>query len=90
MHHYNLRYENPNDGDNSWTNRKEHVNELIQFHDFDIFGTQEGLIGQLKDIAGLQQYAFTGHGRDDGKDAGEHSAIFYMYVLNCLIQEIFG
>ncbi len=74
---YNLRYENPNDGENSWTNRKEHVKALIQFHDFDIFGTQEGLIGQLKGIAELQQYAFTGHGRDDGQDAGEHSAIFY-------------
>lgn len=74
---YNLRYENSNDGENSWTNRKEHVKALIQFHDFDIFGTQEGLIGQLKGIAELQQYAFTGHGRDDGQEAGEHSAIFY-------------
>jgi len=74
---YNLRYENNHDGVNSWSNRKEHVKALIQFHDFDIFGTQEGLIGQLNDIAELRQYAFTGKGRDDGEHRGEHSAIFY-------------
>lgn len=74
---FNIRYDNPGDGINSWTNRKEHVKALIRFHDFDIFGTQEGLIGQLKGITELQQYALTGHGRDDGKEAGEHSAILY-------------
>ncbi|MFT4032640.1 MAG: endonuclease/exonuclease/phosphatase family protein [Siphonobacter sp.] len=74
---YNLRYNNPGDGVNAWPNRKEMVKELVQFHDFDIFGTQEALIGQLKDITELQEYAFFGAGRDDGKEAGEHSAIFY-------------
>jgi endonuclease/exonuclease/phosphatase family metal-dependent hydrolase len=74
---YNLRYNNPGDGLNAWPNRKEHVKALIRYHEFDIFGTQEGLIGQLNDLAELQEYAFIGAGRDDGKQAGEHSAIFY-------------
>ncbi len=74
---YNLRQNNPNDGVNAWPNRKEEVKGLIRFHEFDIFGTQEGFIGQLNDLLEMEEFAYTGHGRDDGKDAGEHSAIFY-------------
>ncbi|WP_338873149.1 endonuclease/exonuclease/phosphatase family protein [Spirosoma sp. SC4-14] len=74
---YNLRYNNKGDGVNAWPNRKEFVKALIRFHEFDIFGTQEGLRGQLNDIAELNEFAFFGAGRDDGKEAGEHSAIFY-------------
>ena len=74
---YNLRYNNPGDGENAWGNRKEHVRDLIRFHEFDIFGTQEGLIDQLNDLATMKEYSFIGVGRDDGKTKGEHSAIFY-------------
>jgi endonuclease/exonuclease/phosphatase family metal-dependent hydrolase len=74
---YNLRMDTQNDGINSWGNRKENVNALIRYHDFDIFGTQEGFRHQLEDIAKMREYKFTGGGRDDGKKAGEHSAIFY-------------
>ncbi len=74
---YNLRQNNPNDGVNAWPNRKEEVKGLIRFHEFDIFGTQEGFIGQLNDLLEMEEFAYTGHGRDNGKDAGEHSAIFY-------------
>ena len=74
---YNVRYDNKGDGVNVWPNRKEKVKALIQFHEFDLFGTQEGLRNQLNDIAELKEFAFIGAGRDDGKEAGEHSAIFY-------------
>lgn len=74
---YNLRYNTSNDGINAWPNRKEMVKALISFHEFDIFGTQEGLRMQLDGIAELQNFAYLGAGRDDGKQAGEHSAIFY-------------
>lgn len=74
---YNLRYDTKNDGINAWPNRKENVKDLIRFHEFDLFGTQEALRHQLTDIAELKDYAFFGAGRDDGKEAGEHSAIFY-------------
>jgi endonuclease/exonuclease/phosphatase family metal-dependent hydrolase len=74
---YNLRYNNKGDGINAWPNRKENVKALIAFHEFDLFGTQEGLRDQLNDIAELKEYSFLGAGRDDGKEAGEHSAIFY-------------
>ncbi|MFC5411172.1 endonuclease/exonuclease/phosphatase family protein [Larkinella bovis] len=74
---YNLRMNTKNDGINAWPNRKENVKALIRYHEFDLFGTQEGFRGQLEDIAELNEFAFLGAGRDDGKQAGEHSAIFY-------------
>ncbi|MCF0052738.1 endonuclease/exonuclease/phosphatase family protein [Dyadobacter sp. LJ53] len=74
---YNVRYNTANDGVNAWPNRKENVKGLIRFHEFDIFGVQEALIGQLKDVAELTEFTFYGKGRDDGKEGGEHSAIFY-------------
>ncbi|MCX6214170.1 endonuclease/exonuclease/phosphatase family protein [Spirosoma sp.] len=74
---YNLRYNNKGDGINAWPNRKENVKALIRFHEFDLFGTQEALRDQLNDVAELTEFAFLGAGRDDGKEAGEHSALFY-------------
>ena len=53
------------------------VKGLARFHDFDIFGVQEAFKHQLDNILELENYAYVGSGRDDGKDAGEHSAIIY-------------
>ena len=77
---YNLRNANKNDSvnGNGWGQRYPVVADLIRFHDFDIFGTQEGKYNQLQQLkAALPGYDYTGIGRDDGKRAGEHSAIFY-------------
>ncbi|WP_190277559.1 endonuclease/exonuclease/phosphatase family protein [Adhaeribacter rhizoryzae] len=75
---YNVRYANTNDVGNLWPDRAPVVANLIRFHDFDIFGTQEALKNQLDDISNaLPVYARYGLGRDDGKEKGEHSAIFY-------------
>ncbi len=75
---YNIRYDNPGDSLDSWKYRKQVVTELITFHEYDVFGIQEGLINQLNDLsAGLPGYGYTGVGRDDGKSGGEFSAIFY-------------
>lgn len=79
---YNLRNDNSTNDDsvrgNGWKQRLPVIAKLIQFHDFDIFGTQEGLVHQLNDLTkAMPGYAYTGIGRDDGKTAGEFSAIFY-------------
>lgn len=75
---YNLRYDNPADSGNLWKDRMPVVASLIQFNKFDILGTQEGLENQLADLsAALPEYERYGVGRDDGKQAGEHSAIFF-------------
>lgn len=75
---YNIRQLNAGDdarGD-SWQRRHRVVADLIRFHDFDIFGTQEGFHSQLEDLKGsLPGYDYIGRGRDDGDKAGEHSAI---------------
>ena len=78
---YNLRNDNNKEdrarGD-GWQQRLPFVGGLIRFHGFDIFGTQEGLHHQLEDLkAQLPDFDYTGRGRDDGKQAGEYSAIFY-------------
>ena len=75
---YNIRLNIPSDGINAWPNRSNQVSALLYFHQADIFGLQEALIDQIKDInAQLPNMAWVGVGRDDGKKAGEFSPIFY-------------
>ncbi len=77
---YNVRNENKGDEKegNGWKQRYPVIAGIVLFNDFDIFGTQEAFQGQLNDLTkALPGYAYTGVGRDDGKQAGEHSAIFY-------------
>lgn len=75
---FNLRYDNAGDEGNRWSQRAPVAANLLRFHEFDVFGTQEGLKNQIEDLSKmLPEYAHYGLGRDDGKDAGEHSAIFY-------------
>jgi endonuclease/exonuclease/phosphatase family metal-dependent hydrolase len=73
---FNIRYDNPMDGVNAWPNRREWVRDLIDYHEFDIVGIQEALAHQI-DFLGEKRLAFVGVGRDDGKRAGEFSAILY-------------
>ena len=77
---YNLRNANGSDSakGNGWGQRYSVIAKMVQYHDFDIFGTQECFIHQLKDMKeALPGYDYIGVGRDDGKEKGEHSAIFY-------------
>lgn len=75
---FNIRYDNPRDSGNLWVARAPVVSSLIRFHDFDIFGVQEALKNQLDDIStALPHFSRYGVGRNDGKDGGEHSSIFY-------------
>ena len=75
---YNLRNDNKGDIGNLWAQRAPIVANLLRFHQFDIFGIQEGFKNQLDDInSALPEYAHYGKGRDDGNEAGEHSSIFY-------------
>lgn len=87
---YNIRYRNSGDSlrGNAWSVRCNEVCGLMAFERPDAFGTQEGLAGQLRDMdARLHGYARTGRGRDDGREAGEHSAIYYntetLSLLKC-------
>ena len=75
---YNIRQRNQVDTGNMWIDRKEKVCTLIKFHDFDILGVQEAFKDQMDDMhKKLPKYASLGVGRDDGKEKGEYSPIFY-------------
>ena len=77
---YNIRYDNPNDGDNNWDNRKETLVNQILFYKPDIIGTQEGLEHQIQYINdNLKSYKYVGIASADVKEGGkgEYSAIFY-------------
>lgn len=75
---YNIKYDNKHDTVNNWNQRKDFLIAQLRYNEPAVFGTQEGLINQLKDIdAGLQDYSFVGAGRDYGDEQGEHTAIFF-------------
>nr|WP_243472641.1 endonuclease/exonuclease/phosphatase family protein [Winogradskyella sp. MH6] len=75
---YNIKLDYPKEGKNSWTNRKPFMVKQIKFHEPDVLGVQEAMPNQMKDLDSLlTNYSFVGVGRDDGKDEGEYSAIFY-------------
>ena len=74
---YNVRLNVASDGQNAWPVRKPFFLSQLKFYSPDIFGTQEGLPGQVADIAeGLPEYGHIGQGREGG-DNGEHVAMFY-------------
>jgi endonuclease/exonuclease/phosphatase family metal-dependent hydrolase len=73
---YNLRFASPNPP-NAWPQRRPLMRELIQKISPDVFGTQEGLYEQLKDLASdLPEYEWLGLGREGGS-RGEFMAVFY-------------
>ena len=74
---FNLRYPNPNDGDNVWENRRELVVETIRRSDPDVFGTQEMFDSQAAFIIErLPQYQWLGVSRR-GNHEDEHMGVFY-------------
>lgn len=75
---FNIRYDNPGDSLNNWQYRKERAANAIRFYDADIVGTQEVLHNQLQDLQQrLPEYGVIGVGREDGKEKGEYSALWY-------------
>lgn len=74
---YNLRYDNPKDGENSWSNRKEFLLSQINYYAPDIFGTQEGMEHQVKWLdEKLESYNFVGVGRDEDLGGGIFRIVF--------------
>jgi endonuclease/exonuclease/phosphatase family metal-dependent hydrolase len=75
---YNIRLDTKADGVNQWPNRIEKVTQLIRKYNPDLLGVQEALHNQMVDLQkNLTDYQYVGVGRDDGKENGEYSAIFY-------------
>ena len=75
---FNIRLNTASDSANAWPYRKDFAASQILFHEADIVGVQEAFYGQLTDLKDrLPGYDHIGVGREDGKEAGEFSAILY-------------
>jgi endonuclease/exonuclease/phosphatase family metal-dependent hydrolase len=82
---FNIRYNNPNDGENSWPNRSERVKNFLWSESPDIIGFQEVLHNEVLELDhALFNYNFSerhyirvGVGREDGQTKGEYSPIYF-------------
>jgi len=77
---YNVRYLNSSDTNagNGWATRRTYFINLVNFQMPDLLGVQEAVQSQINDLeSGLKGYGRIGVGRNDGKESGEHSSIFY-------------
>jgi endonuclease/exonuclease/phosphatase family metal-dependent hydrolase len=83
---YNIRYDNPEDGIFAWAKRRDELLSFVLSERLDILCIQEGLHGQVLFLKnGQPGFDFRGVGRDDGKEQGEYSAIFFNAVrFRCL------
>lgn len=82
---FNLRYNNPNDGDYSWPKRSEHVRNFLVNEQPDICGFQEVLHNEVLELETFffnqttrkNAYVRVGVGREDGISKGEYAPIFF-------------
>jgi endonuclease/exonuclease/phosphatase family metal-dependent hydrolase len=75
---FNIRLDVAADGVNAWPLRRDKVAGLMRYHGADFIGCQEVLHHQLQYLdSALAGYSFVGVARDDGKEKGEYSCIFY-------------
>jgi endonuclease/exonuclease/phosphatase family metal-dependent hydrolase len=75
---FNIRFDNPKDGPDAWPLRKDKVAGMVRLYDADVIGMQEALRTQIDVLAKLlPDHDWIGVGRQDGKDAGEFTPIFY-------------
>lgn len=73
---YNIRYLNRGDGPDHWDNRVDSVAELLKTGD--VAGLQEATRPQIDGLAQrMSEFDWYGLGRDDARDAGEFSPIFW-------------
>jgi len=73
---FNVRYDNPDDGESAWAHRISWVAD--EMSKADLIGVQEALSHQVQQLAVvLDGYEWVGVGRDDGEQQGEFAPIFY-------------
>lgn len=74
---YNIRYDNPADGPNAWSNRRDFLVTQVRTADPDILGVQESLPAQVEYLVSqFPAYGHAGQGRDEN-GTGESATIFF-------------
>lgn len=90
---FNIRFNNPKDGPNRWSERSEMAADVIRHFDGDFVGMQEALPDQIADLLGmLPDYRSFGSPRGADDKGGEASPIFYRYdrwTVDCCRQGTF-
>jgi endonuclease/exonuclease/phosphatase family metal-dependent hydrolase len=85
---YNIRLDVASDGENRWDARKDKVAGLMNYYEADFIGSQEVQHHQLQYLLSqLKDYSYIGVGRDDAKEAGEYSCIFYKKDKYAVLQQ---
>jgi len=85
---FNIRLNLVSDGENAWPHRREMTTSMIRFYAPDIFGVQEAFFDQVTDLEDyLPEYGWIGVGRDDGQEAGEFMAIYYLKERFLLLEQ---
>ena len=75
---FNIRFDNPADGEDRWELRKEELCDLIIRQKPDFLGLQESLPNQVEFIQDkLKDYASIGFGRDGEGTTSESVPLFY-------------
>lgn len=75
---WNVRWDNPGDGEHLWELRRTRLAALLREWSPDVLGLQEPYRHQLDYLLrALPDYESVGVGRDDGANAGEFCAILY-------------
>lgn len=75
---FNIRYGTAPDGNHVWALRRPVLMKVIRDFDPHVLGVQEALRFQLDELnAAFADFDEVGVGRDDGRRAGEYTAIFY-------------
>lgn len=75
---FNLRYDNPADGDNRWAHRADLALSVIADADADFIGLQEAMPHQIAALLqGLPDYAHVGRSRERDERRGEAVPILY-------------
>ncbi len=85
---FNIRLDVKGDGENWWQLRKDKVASLMNYYEADFIGGQEVQHHQLQYLdSQLTKYTYIGVGRDDGKEEGEYSCIFYKKDKFTVVQQ---
>ncbi len=75
---YNIRYDNPADGEDRWELRKASLADAVLRERPAIIGLQEALAHQLASLdSSWTDYRRFGVGRDDGLEKGEFAPVYY-------------
>jgi endonuclease/exonuclease/phosphatase family metal-dependent hydrolase len=75
---FNIRYDNPKDGEDRWEKRREMLLDTVRAYNPDLLGMQEVLASQADFLREkLPDYGFCGGGRDDGERKGEFSPVMF-------------